>query len=95
MQDYSESGSDAGLLFLKRFGLTDRILRARRFWIGALDLTGQLSAFAHATALVGFPCIRAASTRCVENGPSATLAVRCGTGFAADFSPYQSTRLRR
>jgi hypothetical protein len=31
----------------------------------------------------------AASTRCVENDPSATLAVRCGNGFDADFSPYQ------
>ena len=27
--------------------------------------------------------------------PSATLAVHCGNGFDADFSPYQSTRLRR
>jgi hypothetical protein len=27
--------------------------------------------------------------------PSPTLAVHCGMGFDADFSPYQSTRLRR
>jgi hypothetical protein len=27
--------------------------------------------------------------------PSATLAVRCGNGADADFSPYQSTRWRR
>jgi hypothetical protein len=27
--------------------------------------------------------------------PSATLAVRCGNGFDAGFSPYQSTRLSR
>jgi hypothetical protein len=30
-----------------------------------------------------------------ENDPSATLAVHCGKGFDANFSPYQSTRLRR
>jgi hypothetical protein len=27
--------------------------------------------------------------------PSATLAVHCGNGFVAGFSPYQSTRLSR
>jgi hypothetical protein len=27
--------------------------------------------------------------------PSATLAVHCGNGFNAGFSPYQSTRLSR
>jgi hypothetical protein len=27
--------------------------------------------------------------------PSATLAVRCGNGFDAGFSPYRSTRLSR
>jgi hypothetical protein len=27
--------------------------------------------------------------------PTATLAVRCGNGFDAGFSPYQSTRLSR
>jgi len=27
--------------------------------------------------------------------PTATLAVHCGNGFDADFSPYQSTRLNR
>jgi hypothetical protein len=27
--------------------------------------------------------------------PSATLAVHCGNGFDAGFSPYQSTRLSR
>jgi hypothetical protein len=27
--------------------------------------------------------------------PTATLAVHCGNGFDADFSPYQSTRLSR
>jgi hypothetical protein len=27
--------------------------------------------------------------------PSATLAVHCGKGFKAGFSPYQSTRLSR
>jgi hypothetical protein len=27
--------------------------------------------------------------------PLATLAVHCGNGFAAGFSPYQSTRLNR
>jgi hypothetical protein len=27
--------------------------------------------------------------------PSATLAVHCGNGFDADFSPYRSTRLSR
>jgi hypothetical protein len=27
--------------------------------------------------------------------PTATLAVRCGNGFDADFNPYQSTRLSR
>jgi hypothetical protein len=31
----------------------------------------------------------------VTQDPSATLAVHCGNGFTADFSPYQSTRLRR
>src|SRR5260370_15732268 len=31
----------------------------------------------------------------VTQDPSATLAVHCGNGFVADFSPYQSTRLRR
>ena len=30
-----------------------------------------------------------------QNDPSATLAVHCGNGFDADFSPYQSTRLTR
>jgi hypothetical protein len=30
-----------------------------------------------------------------QNDPSATLAVHCGNGFAAGFSPYQSTRLSR
>jgi len=29
------------------------------------------------------------------NDPSATLAVHCGIGFDAGFSPYQSTRLSR
>jgi hypothetical protein len=29
------------------------------------------------------------------NDPSATLAVHCGNGFDAGFSPYQSTRLNR
>src|SRR5450830_146833 len=29
------------------------------------------------------------------NDPSATLAVHCGNGFDAGFSPYQSTRLSR
>jgi hypothetical protein len=29
------------------------------------------------------------------NDPLATLAVHCGNGFDASFSPYQSTRLRR
>jgi hypothetical protein len=27
--------------------------------------------------------------------PTATLAVHCGNGFDAGFSPYQSTRLSR
>jgi hypothetical protein len=27
--------------------------------------------------------------------PEPTLAVHCGNGFDADFSPYQSTRLSR
>jgi hypothetical protein len=27
--------------------------------------------------------------------PTATMAVRCGNGFNAGFSPYQSTRLSR
>jgi hypothetical protein len=27
--------------------------------------------------------------------PTATLAVHCGNGFDASFSPYQSTRLNR
>jgi hypothetical protein len=31
----------------------------------------------------------------VANDPTATLAVRCGNGFDAGFSPYQSTRLSR
>jgi hypothetical protein len=29
------------------------------------------------------------------NDPSATLAVHCGNGFDAGFSPYQSTHLSR
>jgi hypothetical protein len=29
------------------------------------------------------------------NDPTATLAVRCGIGFEAGFSPYRSTRLNR
>jgi hypothetical protein len=29
------------------------------------------------------------------NDPTATLAVHCGNGFDAGFSPYQSTRLSR
>jgi len=29
------------------------------------------------------------------NDPTATLAVHCGNGFDAGFSPYQSTRLNR
>jgi hypothetical protein len=29
------------------------------------------------------------------NDPERTLAVRCGNGFDAGFSPYQSTRLSR
>jgi hypothetical protein len=29
------------------------------------------------------------------NDPTATLAVHCGNGFGAGFSPYQSTRLSR
>jgi hypothetical protein len=29
------------------------------------------------------------------NDPTATLAVHCGNGFEAGFSPYQSTRLNR
>jgi hypothetical protein len=37
----------------------------------------------------------AASTRGVENDPSATLAVRCGNDLDAGFMPYQSTRLSR
>jgi hypothetical protein len=31
----------------------------------------------------------------VTQDPTRTLAVHCGNGFDADFSPYQSTRLRR
>jgi hypothetical protein len=31
----------------------------------------------------------------VANDPSATSAVRCGKGFDAGFSPYQSARLSR
>ena len=31
----------------------------------------------------------------LPGAPSATLAVHCGNGFDAGFSPYQSTRLRR
>jgi hypothetical protein len=31
----------------------------------------------------------------VANDPTATLAVHCGKGFDAGFSPYQSTRLSR
>jgi hypothetical protein len=38
---------------------------------------------------------RTASAAFDANDPSATLAVHCGNGFDADFSPYQSTRLRR
>jgi hypothetical protein len=33
--------------------------------------------------------------RNVAYDPSATLAVHCGIGFEAGFSPYQSTRLNR
>jgi hypothetical protein len=29
------------------------------------------------------------------NDPQATLAVHCGNGFDAGFSPYRSTRLSR
>jgi hypothetical protein len=29
------------------------------------------------------------------NDPTATLAVHCGNGFEAGFSPYRSTRLSR
>jgi hypothetical protein len=29
------------------------------------------------------------------NDPTATLAVHCGNGFDAGFSPYRSTRLKR
>jgi hypothetical protein len=32
---------------------------------------------------------------CDANDPTATLAVHCGNGFYAGFSPYQSTRLSR
>ena len=38
---------------------------------------------------------RSVQTNSVENDPSATLAVHCGNGFNAGFSPYQSTRLSR
>jgi hypothetical protein len=38
---------------------------------------------------------RLVQTNSVENDPSATLAVHCGNGFNARFSPYQSTRLSR
>jgi hypothetical protein len=31
----------------------------------------------------------------VANDPTATLAVHCGNGFDAGFSPYQSSRLSR
>jgi hypothetical protein len=31
----------------------------------------------------------------VANDPTATLAVHCGNGFDAGFSPYQSTLLSR
>ena len=37
-------------------------------------------------------------TPCAESGvddPSPTLAVHCGNGFEAGFSPYQNTRLSR
>jgi hypothetical protein len=30
-----------------------------------------------------------------DQDPTATLAVHCGNGFDAGFSPYQSTRLSR
>jgi hypothetical protein len=33
--------------------------------------------------------------RSVANDPTATLAVHCGNGLDAGFSPYQSTRLSR
>jgi hypothetical protein len=31
----------------------------------------------------------------VTQDPNATLAVHCGNGFDAGFSPYRSTRLSR
>jgi hypothetical protein len=34
-------------------------------------------------------------TNSVANDPTATLAVHCGNGFDAGFSPYQSARLNR
>jgi hypothetical protein len=36
-----------------------------------------------------------ARTGPVVNDPSATLAVHCGNGFDAGFSPYRGTRLSR
>jgi hypothetical protein len=38
---------------------------------------------------------RTASAAFDANDPTETLAVHCGNGFGADFSPYQSTRLSR
>src|ERR1700720_1076172 len=38
---------------------------------------------------------RTASAAFNANDPSATLAVHCGNGFDAGFSPYQSARLSR
>jgi hypothetical protein len=49
------------------------------------------SAFGRATEVRG----PTASAAFDANDPSATLAVHCGNGFDAGFSPYQSARLSR
>jgi hypothetical protein len=54
----------------------------------ALNLRSLLEVFADAD---GWAALVAPD----ENDPQATLAVHRSNGFDADFSPYQSNRLRR
>jgi hypothetical protein len=74
---------------------------ARKLAPGNLGLLQQyLHTASHSTRPVGVCLLGWSGQKCCDAvmrafDPSATLAVHCGTGFGAGFSPYQSTRLSR
>src|SRR5271157_454729 len=80
---YREGVQPAGSLYK----VSDHIL-VLLFWI----YPDARRTYLHLSYSYASPC---GPALLVTQDPSATLAVHCGNGFGAGFSPYQSTRLRR